>query len=251
MTRRILITNDDGIGAAGLRALEERLTPLGEVWVVAPAREMSATSHTVSLGRPLRFEQIGQRRFAVEGTPTDCVFIAVGTLMDPLPALIVSGVNRGGNVAADVTYSGTVGAAMEGALRGIPAIAVSRYSFEDGDYGPAADIAVALGRQVLERGLPADTFLNVNVPPLPRDQIRGLVVTAQGRRSYATDLIRRVDPRGKPYHWIGGTEVIDEEIPGTDCIEVRDGYASVSVLSVDWTHGEGLAELESWDLQSW
>ncbi len=250
MTTRILVTNDDGIEAAGLAALATRLETLGEVWIVAPAREMSATAHTVTLGQPLRYEPRGERRWAVEGTPTDCVFLAVGELIDPLPDLIVSGINRGGNVASDVTYSGTVGAAMEGALRGIPSIAVSRYSFEDGDYGPAAEIAALLARQALRRGLPPDTFLNVNVPPLAREEIRGLVATTQGRRSYAADLVRRVDPRGKPYHWIGGTEVIDEPIAGSDNVEVAAGYATVSVLTVDWTHREGLAALGSWDLES-
>jgi len=251
MTRRILVTNDDGIDAQGLAALRERLDDLGEVWVVAPAREMSATSHTVTLGRPLRFAEVGERRHTVEGTPTDCVFVAVAALMDPGPDLIVSGINRGGNVAADVTYSGPVGAAMEGGLRGIPAMAVSRNSFQDGDYAPAADIAHALAHQALERGLPADTFLNVNVPPLPREQIRGLVPTTQGRRSYAADLVPRVDPRGKPYHWIGGTEVIDAPIPGSDNIEVTAGYAPASVLTVDWTHDEGLQQLGAWDLERW
>ncbi len=251
MTKRILITNDDGIEAAGIRALEQAAQALGEVWTVAPATEQSATGHSVSLHRALRMHAHGERRFAIDGSPTDCVFMAMGHVMPSPPDLIISGVNRGGNVAADVTYSGTVAAAFEGALRGVPSLAASRVSFEEGDYGPACEIAVHIGRQLMQRGLPRGVCLNLNVPPLPAEEILGVVAAPLGWRSYGGDVDQRTDPRGQPYHWIGGTQVTDENQPGSDCIEVKRGYATVTPITVDWTDGACLRDLADWELAPW
>ena len=251
MTKRILITNDDGIEAAGIRALEQAAQELGEVWTVAPKTEQSATGHSVSLHRALRLTTLSERRYAVDGSPTDCVFMALGHVMPGPPDLIISGINRGGNVAADVTYSGAVAGAFEGALRNIPSLAVSRASFEEGDYGPASELAVHIGKQLLLRGLPRGVCLNLNVPPLPADEIRGVVAAPLGWRSYGGDVIQRSDPRGQHYHWIGGTQVTDENQPGTDCIEVKQGYATVTPITVDWTERECLEDLANWELTPW
>ncbi len=247
MTTRILLTNDDGIDAPGLLALEQAAAELGEVWVVAPHLEASATSHAVSLTKPLWIEQRDERRYTVSGTPTDCVFIGQGQLMPDAPDLVLSGINRGGNVAVDVTYSGTVGAAMEGAIRGIPSLSVSRNSFESGDYGPAAAIATDIAAEVLRRGLPDGVFLNVNVPPLPADEIRGVVPTTLGQRRYGGDIDERACPRGKAYSWIAGHVFREDEIPGTDNIELRDGFATVTPIRVDWTDRDTLAQLADWE----
>jgi 5'-nucleotidase len=247
MTTRILLTNDDGIGAPGLEALEQALLRLGEVWVVAPHLEASATAHAVSLTRPVWVEQVGERRYTVTGTPTDCVFIGQGQLLPAAPDLVLSGINRGGNVAVDVTYSGTVGAAMEGSIRGIPSISVSRNSFEPGDYAPAADIAANIAEEVLRRGLPDGVFLNVNVPALPADRIRGVVPAPLGQRRYGGDIDVRHDPRGRPYSWIAGAVFREDEIPGTDNIALRDGFATVTPIAVDWTERETLAQLADWE----
>ncbi len=248
MRPRILITNDDGYDSDGLRALERAAAELGELWVVAPASEMSAIGHAVTLTRPLRVRQVGERRFKVGGTPTDCVFVAVGELMPAPPDLLLSGVNRGGNLAVDVTYSGTVGAAFEGALRGIPSVAVSLDAFRDCVFEPAAEIGVGVARELLERGVPEGVLLNVNVPPLPRERIRGVVAAPLGHRRYSEDLVERRDPRGNPYHWISGTDVVDRPIPGTDCVEIKRGYATVTPIQVDWTDRPTMAQLADWEL---
>ena len=248
MKRRFLITNDDGFGAPGLVALAGRIRELGEVWVVAPKLEASASGHAVNLVSPLWVEQQGPREFTVTGTPTDCVFLALGEILPEPPDLILSGINRGGNLAVDVTYSGTVGAAMEGAIRGFPAMAVSRNSFEAGDYSPAADIAAHLAEQLLEHGLPDGVFLNVNVPPLPADEIHGVKAAPLGHRRYPGDIDRRDDPRGRPYWWIAGSKFRDAEIPGTDCIEAVGGWATVTPIGVDWTHRRALERLREWEL---
>ncbi len=248
MTSRILVTNDDGYDSEGLWALADRAQELGEVWVVAPAHESSAIAHAVTLTRPLRVKQVESRRFKVDGTPTDCVFVAVGELMAGRPDLVLSGVNRGGNLAVDVTYSGTVGAAFEGALRGIPSVAVSLDAFVDCDFGPAAEIGVRVAGELLDRGLPEGIFLNVNVPPVAADRIRGVIPAPLGHRRYSEDLQTREDPRGNPYLWISGTDVIDRPIDGTDCIEVRRGYATVTPIRVDWTDRPSLDRLADWEL---
>ncbi len=250
MKRRFLITNDDGYTAPGLTALAERMAQLGEVWVVAPKHEASASSHAVNLVSPLWVEQLGPREFTVTGSPTDCVFMALGEVMPEPPDAVISGINRGGNLAVDVTYSGTVGAAMEGAIRGFPSVSVSRNSFEAGDYGPAADIAAHVVERLLEHGLPDGVFLNVNVPPVPAGDIRGIKVAPLGHRRYPGEIERRRDPRGRPYWWIAGSNFRDDEIDGTDCIEANRGWATVTPIDVDWTHRGVLEELREWELES-
>lgn len=248
MRSRILVTNDDGYDSEGLWALAERARDLGDVWVVAPSAESSAISHAVTLTRPLRVKQVENRCYKVDGTPTDCVFVALGELLPERPDLVLSGVNRGGNLAVDVTYSGTVGAAFEGALRGIPSLAVSLDAFVDCEFGPSADIGVRVARELLERGLPEGVFLNVNVPPGAAGDIRGVVPAPLGHRRYSEDLRTRKDPRGNPYLWISGTDVTDSPIDGTDCIEVRRGYATVTPIRVDWTDRASLDRLATWEL---
>ena len=246
---RILVSNDDGVEAGGLRALAEALAPLGEVTVCAPDREQSATSHSISLHRPLRIEELppwGEvRRYAVDGTPTDAVYVGLNHILkDGAPALVASGINHGPNVAQDVMYSGTVSAAMEGCILGVPAFAISLIGSTD--WGPAAAFARDLAGQVLRRGLPRGTFLNVNVPPGPP---RGSAVTALGRRSYAAQVVRKLDPRGRAYYWIGGDEQAHENVPGSDCNAVFDGrLISVTPLHLDLTQRSLVEELGRWEL---
>ncbi|MEO8605874.1 MAG: 5'/3'-nucleotidase SurE [bacterium] len=240
---RILISNDDGIRAAGIRALEAALAPLGDVWVVAPDREQSAASHSLSLYRPLRVEQLDERHFAVDGTPTDSVNLAINGIMKPKPDLVVSGINHGGNLGDDVTYSGTVSAAMEGTLLGIPSIAVSLVSRQATDFAPAAEFAARLVGVVCQRGLPRDTLLNVNVPALPADQLLGFRITRQGKRRYGDAIVEHLDPRGRKYYWIGGEDLGFVPDEGTDCSTVASGYISVTPLHLDLTNHASIAAL--------
>lgn len=245
----VLVCNDDGIQAAGLRALETALAPLGDVWVVAPDREQSATSHSLSLHRPLRVEEVGPRRLAVDGTPTDCVNVAINGILPERPAIVLAGVNHGANLGDDITYSGTVSAAMEATLLGVPSIAVSLVmNGAPGNFEPAATFAARLAALVLRRGLPRDTLLNVNVPDRPQPAIRGYMITRQGKRRYGDAVVEKVDPRGKKYYWIGGTDLgfVPEE--GTDCVAVEKGYISVTPLHLDLTNYASMRELEQLDL---
>jgi 5'-nucleotidase len=237
----ILVSNDDGIRAAGIRALEAALTPLGDVWVVAPDREQSAASHSLSLYRPLRVEAVDDRHFAVDGTPTDAVNLAINGIMKQKPDLVVSGINHGGNMGDDITYSGTVSAAMEGTLLGIPSIAVSLVCRERPDFTTAAAFASRLARVVSQRGMPRDTLLNVNVPPLSTEEIRGYLVTRQGKRRYGDAVVEHLDPRGRKYYWIGGDDLGFVPAEGTDCTAVAGGYISITPLHLDLTNYHSIA----------
>jgi 5'-nucleotidase len=238
----ILVSNDDGIRAAGIRALEAALAPLGDVWVVAPDREQSAASHSLSLYRPLRVETIDDRHFAVDGTPTDAVNLAIKGIMRQKPDLVVSGINHGANLGDDITYSGTVSAAMEGTLLGVPSIAASLVSRKADavdaapDFGAAADFIARLARVVSERGMPRDTLLNVNVPALPAAELRGYVITRQGKRRYGDAIVEHLDPRGRKYYWIGGDDLGFIPGEGTDCTAVAGGYVSITPLHLDLTN---------------
>jgi len=240
----ILVSNDDGIHSAGLHALEEALKTLGEIYTVAPDREQNAVSHSLTLHRPLRIEEIAPRRFAVNGTPTDCVNLAVKGFLPVRPHLVVSGINKGANLGDDITYSGTVSAAIEGSLLGIPSIAVSlvtrgtMYHFE-----PAAEFTAMLVSEVIAQGMPPDTLLNVNVPNLLRHDIKGYCLTRQGKRRYAETIEARTDPRGKKYYWIGGDDLGFDPDEGTDCVAVHDGFISVTPLHVDLTNYRALQEM--------
>ncbi|HOC44204.1 MAG TPA: 5'/3'-nucleotidase SurE [Thermoanaerobaculales bacterium] len=241
--RRILLTNDDGYASEGIQALADSLEPVAEVWVVAPRIEQSAVSHALTLDRPLHIERLGERRFAVDGTPTDCVALGVASLMVVSPPdLVVSGINFGANMGVDVHYSGTVSAAFEGVILGCPALAVSQVRGEGFSFHVAAAIACRLAEWILDRGLAADTLLNVNVPV---GRPRGVKLTRLGVRRYTEGVIEQVDPRGKQIYWIGGGEPVWEEIPGTDFHEVAAGYVSVTPLHLDMTDLRGLEALEA------
>ena len=240
---RILVSNDDGYFSDGLKALVEAVSPLGEVWVVAPDREQSAASHAISLHRPLRIKEIRERWFAVDGTPTDSAYLAINHLLkDDRPQLMVSGINHGANLADDVTYSGTVAAAMEGALLGVPSIAFSLASSPPFDFKPAARFARSLVAAALSRPLPPRMLLNVNIPGGVEPE--GYVVTRLGRHSYGYAVVENVDPRGRKYYWIGGTGYEHQDIAGSDCNAViRDKLVSITPLHLDLTDSSALDPL--------
>ena len=250
---RILLTNDDGIAAKGLSLLEDVAHTLSDdVWVVAPADEQSGAGHSLTLSRPLRVRQAGDRRFAVTGTPTDAVMMALGKLMkDGPPDIILSGINRGANLAEDVTYSGTVSAAMEGALAGIPAIALSQdYSRQGMGETVPFDAARSWAGRVLAPLLAAPmapgTLVNVNFPALPSDEVKGVRVCRQGMRDYGrAELIERRDPRGFPYYWFSLGPAVQTAGHQTDLEAIGDGFVSVTPLHLDLTHDPSLAELRS------
>ena len=241
---RILVSNDDGIHSAGLAALAESLEAVGDVVVVAPDREQSACSHALTLHRPLRIDDMGPSRYAVDGTPTDCVNLAVNAILPEKPTLLVSGINRGANLGDDVTYSGTVSAAMEGTLLGVPSIAMSLVGRGPYDFGAAAAFAARVARWVLEFGLPPDTLLNVNVPP-DRDGVvpSAVELTRMGRRRYGDAIVEKVDPRGRKYYWIAGDEVPFVAEEGTDFHAVQHGRISVTPIHLDLTNYPTLEQL--------
>src|SRR5262245_35239390 len=226
--RRILVTNDDGYFSPGLDALADALRPLGEVTVVAPQTEASAVGHALTLRRPLRLELIRDKVYAVDGTPTDCVNIAIDEVLSARPDIVVSGINKGLNIGDDVTYSGTVAGALEAALLGYQAIAVSlKTPAGDWDFGPAATLAASLAEQLLERPLPGRTVLNINVP---QGAINGIRTTVQARRNHITKVDQRLDPRQRPYFWIEEAQDEWEHDPRSDRQAIIDGYASVTPL---------------------
>ncbi|MFQ5896693.1 MAG: 5'/3'-nucleotidase SurE [Candidatus Methylomirabilia bacterium] len=240
----LLVTNDDGIFADGLTALVEALADLGEVYVVAPDRERSTVGHSLTLHRPLRVEQVAERRYAVNGTPSDCVNLGVLGLLPAPPSLVAAGINHGGNLGDDVTYSGTVSAAMEGTLLGVPSLAISQIDAERRGFQEATRIAGLIATRILVEGLPAKTLVNVNVP---RDPVRGMRLTRLGHRVYSEKVVEEMDPRGRTYYWIGAGEPVWEDRDGTDVLAVQEGYASVTPLHLDLTHYEALGRMASWD----
>lgn len=247
--RRILVSNDDGYLAEGLVALADAMAPLGEVWVVAPDREQSAASHSISLHRPLRIKQVKPWWFAIDGTPTDCSYLAINHLMkERRPALMVSGINHGPNLADDVTYSGTVAAAIEASLLGVPSIAFSLVSRTRFDFRAAAKFAQKLARAALESSPPSKMLLNVNVPA--EAEWPAYAITRLGKHSYGYDVVENVDPRGRKYYWIGGSEYQHEDIPGSDCNAVIDNrLISVTPLHLNLTDQQLLSELEHWKIE--
>ncbi|MBW3552330.1 MAG: 5'/3'-nucleotidase SurE [Gemmatimonadetes bacterium] len=244
----ILVTNDDGYLAAGIRTLTRAASSLGEVHVVAPDREQSATSHSLTLHHPLRARQLSDVT-VVDGTPTDCVILAVGELLDRRPDFVFSGVNHGANLGDDVLYSGTVAGAMEGTLLGIPAVAVS-YTGRDPDEIEAWEplLVDLLGRIMRREGFPDETLLNINLPPIPPGEVKGVKVTTLGRRAYEGSLTRAEDPNGREYFWIGGGESRWWGGPESDFHAIRDGYVSVTPLHLDLTNHQLLQDIRSWDL---
>ena len=245
----ILVTNDDGITSGALYLLKQELQDLGRVFIVAPDRDQSATSHSLTLYRPMRIDRPEPDVFAVDGTPTDCVLIAAHGLIDEKIDLVVSGVNRGPNMGDDVFYSGTVAAAIEGAMQGVPGVAVSLAASGRADFQYACQFTRRLVGTVLERGLPPKCVLNVNVPQLRDDEIKGVRVTRLGKRKYHDSLIERTDPRGRAYYWIGGDAPVWEPEEGTDFTAVDQGYVSVTPLHLDLTDTSLLNTLTDWRLK--
>lgn len=245
----LLLTNDDGIDAAGLHALERAMSRLGTIYTVAPQVEQSSKGHGFSLHAPVRVEPRGERRWSVTGTPADCAYVALHGILPVRPQLVVSGVNHGSNLGGDVFYSGTVAAAMEATFQGYLALAVSLHRHGDQPYthfDAAAEIAASLVEQLVERGLPSRTCLNLNVPDLPREQIRGVRVAAQGWRHYEASVDVRTDPRGKAYYWLGGAHTSFEDLPDTDGPLVERGWATLTPLHADLTRYDLLQELGRW-----
>ncbi len=240
----ILVTNDDGIHAQGLVALAQALEPLGEVYVVAPDREQSAVGHALTLHRPLRVDRLGERRFSVNGTPSDCVNLGVLGLLPERPVLVASGINHGSNLGDDVTYSGTVSAAMEGTLLGVPAMAVSQVDADAGGFEEAGRVARLVASRALVEGLPAKTLLNVNVP---RGTVRGIRMTRLGHRVYREKVVQETDPRGRPYYWIGAGPPEWQEDEASDMTAVHAGFATVTPLHLDLTHFGALGRMSEWE----
>ncbi len=244
---RILITNDDGIHSPGLTALANALKVIGEVWVVAPDRERTAAAHAVTLHKPLRVQQMGTRIYAVNGTPVDCVNLAVLKVMPKPPALVVSGINKGVNLGDDVMYSGTVSAALEGTILGIPSIAVSQEGRERFRFEVGARYAVRIARLVLERGLPDETLVNVNVPDRPLSTVRGVRITCLSRRRFDNPIIEKVDPHGRSYYWIAGTRVSWSRSKDADHEAIAEGLVSLTPMHLDTTHYGALDQFRSWE----
>ena len=251
---RILLSNDDGVHAEGIRALYKELRKLGEVQVVAPLEERSTTGHSLTLHKPLRLIPIGADFHGVSGSPADCVYLGLRQIMKKPPDLVVSGINRGANLGQDVYYSGTVSAAREACILGIPALAVS-LAVDFGKAGPesslnystAAKTAVQIIRRMKQLELPRHTLLNLNVPDLPMKRLKGIRLARQGFRYYSGSILRRKDHRGRDYYWVGGQYKGFHREDGTDCAVVEDGYAALTPIKLDSTDFQYLASLsEDW-----
>lgn len=244
----ILLSNDDGIHAEGLLALEREVADLGEVWVVAPATEQSGVSSALSLHSPVRIKPFGERRLAVTGTPADCVYMALHHILPRRPALCISGINHGANLGDDVIYSGTVAAAIEATMCDVRSIAISFAAYGKGfDYTPAARIARRVALQALERPLPRGVLLNVNVPR-DADEHTPIEICKLGKRNYQQTVHEQRDPRGGRYYWIGGTALDADDLPGSDCNAVSTSKVSLTPVSVDMTHYRSLEQLRGWSL---
>jgi 5'-nucleotidase len=243
---RILLSNDDGYQARGLRTLAEHLADVAEITIVAPDRNRSGASNSLTLESPLRVEQAEDHVYYVNGTPTDCVHIAITGLLEQPPDMLIAGINHGENLGDDVLYSGTVAAAMEGRFLGIPAIAVSLVLGEGGHFRAAAELVREFVERNLVDPLPTDTILNVNIPDLPRAQIRGIRATRLGFRHPSDPVVKGLDPKNRPIYWIGPVGAGQDAGPGTDFHAVAESYVSVSPLKVDLTAHAALESLGGW-----
>jgi 5'-nucleotidase len=243
---RILLTNDDGIFSDGLVKLEEALREVGEVYTVAPASEMSGASHSLTLARPLRIRRIDERHWTVDGTPTDCVTLALNKILGPeeLPDICVSGINHGGNLGDDATYSGTVAGALEATILGVPGLAFSLVARENFDFTEAARFAVTAVRKALSEQLPEGTLLNINIPA---GAIKGVRVTRQGLKNARPVISEHIDPRGKPYFWIGEEYFSSSSEDGTDYHAIEQGFISVTPLRSDMTDHRALTAIDTWN----
>lgn len=247
----ILCTNDDGYLAHGLNVLATAAHPLGRISIVAPDREQSATSNSLTLHHPLRARRARDGAIMVDGTPTDCVILAVGELLEERPDFVLSGVNHGSNMGEDVLYSGTVAAAIEATILGIPAVAVSYAGRDFDDLTGWQDLLTGLlGRILKVQHFPAETLLSVNLPPIPPGEVKGVRVTSLGRRRYKDSLTRAQDPSGREYYWIGGGETAWSGAEDSDFRAIAEGYISVTPLHLDLTNYGLMAEVRGWDLGS-
>jgi 5'-nucleotidase len=244
---RILLSNDDGINAPGLRVLEDIACQLSnDIWIVAPEADQSGASHSLTLHNPLRLREISDKRFALSGTPTDCVLFGINHLMkDKAPDLVLSGVNYGANLAEDITYSGTVAVAMEASLLDVPAIAISlcTHNRQSAHWSTAGYYLPKIITNILSQPMDPHTFININVPDIPVNAVQGVRVTRQGHRGYDDRLHECVDPRGKTYYWVGAVEHDGSGDPGTDLDAVFNDLISVTPLSLDFTHEKSLSRL--------
>lgn len=243
---RILLTNDDGIFSDGLRQLEEALKPVGDVFVVAPLSEMSGASHSLTLSRPLRIRKFDDRHWAIDGTPTDCVTIALNKILPPelRPDICCSGINYGGNLGDDASYSGTVAGALEATILGVTGLAFSLVTTENFDFSHAARFANTVVRKVLAEGLPEGILLNINVPP---GEIQGVRVTKQGIKNARPVIHEQIDPRGKPYYWISEERLGYHPGENTDFEAVEEGFASITPMRSEMTDHRVLVELNDWN----
>ncbi len=245
---KILVTNDDGIQSPGILILAEFLESLGEVWVVAPDRERTAISHAITLHHPLRIENIRPRYYAVDGTPTDCVNLGIGEILKEKPDLLVSGINKGGNMGEDITYSGTVSAALEGTIKGIPSFAISLVAKNNFKFEAAAAFAGRLVPLIIKKGLPSGTFLNVNIPETDGKEISSCRITRPGKRIHSELIIKNVDPRNKSYYWISSNSHDFEDIADSDFKAISQNQASITPIRIDLTDHATFKKLLAWDL---
>lgn len=244
----ILVSNDDGIHSPGIHILAEALRSIGEVYIIAPDRERTAASHALTLHKPLRMEQLKDKVYSVNGTPTDCVNLAINGILPGRPDIVVSGINKGGNLGDDVTYSGTVSAAFEGTLLGVPSFAISLVAESDHKFETAAKIAHDLTLLIKEQSLPPEVLLNVNVPNLDIKDIRGIRITRQGKRIYdENSIIEKIDPRGKKYYWIGGSRLSWEKMEDSDFSAIEEGMVSITPLRLDLTEYNAVKTLHGWE----
>jgi 5'-nucleotidase len=244
---RILVTNDDGIQSPGITALAHVLSAIGEVWIVAPDRERTAVAHAVTLHKPLRLHRVASRTFAVNGTPVDCVNLALLKVMPKPPAIVVSGINKGVNLGDDVMYSGTVSAAMEGTILGVPSVAVSQEGQDEFRFAVGATYAARIVQLVLDRGLPEETLLNVNIPDRPRHAIKGVRITCLSRRRFHNPIIEKLDPHGRKYYWIAGKRVSWSRSKDADHEAIEEGLVSITPIRLDSTNHGVLDQFRAWE----
>jgi len=250
----ILITNDDGINSAGLIALAQTISEIANVIVVAPDRERSATAHAITMHKPLRIEKTEIPNckvlgYKVNGTPSDCVKLAVEALLNNKPDFVLSGINSGPNLGTDIIYSGTVSAALEAALLGIPGIAFSVASYENVEFKNAAAFAKRLCQQVYKKNFPKDTLLNVNIPNIKPEEIKGIAITYLGTIKYKNSFVQRTDPRGKVYYWLAGEAIEDINNKGSDVWAIKNNFISITPILIDLTKYDIIDTIKEWDLK--